>query len=146
MPGNCSKCPQKASLPMSSQGGVLWWPPNPLPVVAWWLSATLFLFSNVGISDSVSSLEKLCYTVIEGQLSFETGEKQDKKKDGTQQKREDQLSHLNADITAPLSPAASSQVDVPGTGLLSTGKLSGLCVSSSLQPATRCSEVSQVCW
>lgn len=37
------------------------------------------------------------------------GEKEEKKKDSGQQKREDQLAHLNADITAPMSPAPPPQ-------------------------------------
>ena len=38
-----------------------------------------------------------------------SGEKDDLKKSESQrQRREDQLAHLNADITAPLSPAPSS--------------------------------------
>ena len=36
------------------------------------------------------------------------GEKSENKKLSQQQRREDQLAHLNADITAPLSPAPSA--------------------------------------
>jgi len=73
---------------------------------------------------------------VEAFFLVHAGEKDSKKKETPQKRQEDQLAHINIDITAPMSPAAPSSGENSSTSLLSREN-SVQAIASNVHPDTQ---------